>query len=542
MLNRPIASAGVLLCSLWAMPASAQPAPAARPAPPATAEVSQFAISGNTLLPQSAIDVALVPYRGRRTVAELQQAALTVQNLYRDAGFGAVIVYLPEQNFASGQVMLKVVEGRIREIVVIGAQRSKTQSLRDQLPELREGRTPQLRTLDAQVQLANQNPSRQIAVVLEPGAATGDVDARISVVERAATAWTLSAENTGTEQTGRWRAGAGWRHADLWGRSHLLSLAAQTSIEKASAVRIGSIAYSAPLPAWAMRLDAYAARSNVDGGSTATAAGALQFVGRGNVLGVRATRLLPRIGNLEQRITAGVDHREYLNDCSIAGLPEGACGAAGQSVAVTPLTIEYALQRGGDEAQGVHVALSRNLDRGGRHAAASNFEAVRAGAKPAYTTLRLDAQLQRPLSALGSAWRWQLRAFAQFTPDALVPGEQFGLAGAGVVRGYDEREVIGDNALAASFELWGPELGGARWLGRGWRALGFVDAGRVSNRHDAQCRTGLTRCTLAAVGIGLRSGPGPWQLRADLAVPLKDGNRSDRHHAKLHVAASVTFD
>lgn len=542
MLNRPIASAVVLLCSLWAVPASAQPAPAARPASPATVEVTQFAASGNTLLPQSAIDAALAPYRGRRTIAELQQAALAVQNLYRDAGFGAVIVYLPEQNLASGQVMLKVVEGRIREIVVIGAQRSTTQSLRGDLPELREGRTPQLRALDAQVQLANQNPSRQLAVVLEAGAASGDVDARISVTERAATAWTLSVENTGTEQTGRWRAGAGWRHADLWGLSHLLTLQAQTSIEKPSAVRIGSIAYSAPLPAWAMRLDAYAARSNVDGGSTATAAGALQFVGRGNVLGLRTTRLLPRIGDLEQRIVVGVDHREYLNDCSIAGLPEGACGAAGGSVAVTPLTLEYTLQRGGDEAQGVHVALSRNLDRGGSHAAPANFEAVRAGAKPGYTALRLDAQLQRPLPALGSGWRWQLRALAQFSPDALVPGEQFGLAGAGVVRGYDEREVVGDNALAASVELWGPELGGARWLGRGWRALGFFDAGRVSNRHDAQCRTGLTRCTLAAVGLGLRTAPGPWQLRADLAVPLKDGNRSERRQAKLHVAASVTFD
>lgn len=542
MESRPIARAVALLCSLWCTHVWAQPA-----SPQATGavavDVRQFDVTGNTLLQPAVIDAALARHVGRRTLAELQQAAQSVQTLYRDAGYGAVIVYLPEQNLSAGRVALRVVEGRIREVVVVGGQRTTARTLRDDLPELQTGRTPHLRTLDAQVQLANHNPARQLAVVLEPGASTGEVDARVSVTERPPMAWTLSADNTGTTQTGRWRAGLGWRHADLWGRSHLLSVQLQTSVEKPSAVRIGSIAYSAPLPSWAMRWDAYAARSNVDGGSTATAAGALQFVGRGNVVGTRVTKLLPRLGELEQHVSLGVDHRAYLNDCSIEGLPEGACGTAGESVAVTPMTLEYGLQRGGDAAQSLQVSLSRNLDRGGRHAAAANFDAVRAGAKPAYTTLRWDAQMRRPLPALGADWRWQLRALGQFTPDALVPGEQFGLAGSGVVRGYDEREVVGDNAWAASFELWGPEFGSAAsMLGGGWRALAFVDGGRVSNHQDAQCRDGLTRCTLASVGLGLRSGRGPWQLRADLAVPLKDGNRAERNQAKLHVAASVTFD
>lgn len=544
MVSRPIAGAAALLCSLWCHSSWAQTSAAPRAASaPGAVDVKQFDVSGNTLLPQATIDAAVAAHTGRRTLTELQQAAQAVQGLYRDAGYGAVIVYLPAQDLTAGRVALRVVEGRIREIVVVGGQRTTPRSLRDDLPELDAGRTPNLRALDAQVQLANQNPARQMAVVLEPGASTGEVDARVSVTERPPMAWTLSADNTGNSQTGHWRAGIGWRHADLWGRSHQLSLQAQTSVEKPSAVRIASVAYSAPVPTWALRWDAYAAYSNVDGGSTATAAGALQFVGRGNVLGMRVTRLLPRIGELEQHVTVGIDHRAYLNNCTIAGLPEGACGAAGESVAVTPLTIEYALQRGGDAAQSVRLALSRNLDRGGRHADAANFEAVRAGAQPAYTTLRWDAQMLRPLPALGADWRWQLRALGQFTADALVPGEQFGLAGSGVVRGYDEREVVGDNAVAAMFEVWGPEFGSPRaMLGGGWRALAFVDGGRVSNRKDAQCRDGLTRCSLASVGLGLRSGRGPWHLRADLAVPLKDGNRSERSQPKLHVAASVTFD
>ena len=124
--------------------------------------------------------------------------------------------------------------------------------------------------------------------------------------------------------------------------------------------------------------------------------------------------------------------------------------------------------------------------------------------------------------------------------DALVPGEQFGVAGATVVRGYREREVVGDSAVVASAELLGAER---TWFGLAWRPVLFVDAARAWNQLDTPCLGNQSRCTLASAGVGLRSAPGgPWQLRADVAVALKEGTRTERNHARLHLAASYTFE
>ena len=501
--------------------------------------VTQFAVSGNSLLAQADIDAVLARYKGERTLAELKQAAQAVQDLYRAAGYGAVVAYLPEQAVRGGQVSIAVLEGRIERVVVVGAERTSIEQMRAMLPQLKEGTTPQLRALDAEIQFANENPARQVAVVLEAGQRAGAVDARIAVTEKPLTAWTLAVDNTGTPQTGEGRVSVGWRHASLWGRDHQLSLQYQTSIEKPSQVSIASANYSVPFYGAGLRVDVYAARSDVDGGTTPTAAGALQFIGRGNVLGLRASKQLRRWGEFDQRFSVSADQREYLNDCSIAGLPPGACGVAGESVAVSPLTLEYTMQRGGEHALGFNLALARNLDRGGRHAAPANFDAVRAGAKPGFTALRWSAFLQRPLQALGD-WRIGLRLAGQLTSDALVPGEQFGVAGATVVRGYREREVVGDSAVVASAELLGAER---TWFGLAWRPVLFVDAARAWNQLDTPCLGNQSRCTLASAGVGLRSAPGgPWQLRADVAVALKEGTRTERNHARLHLAASYTFE
>ncbi len=516
------------------------PVLAAAQAVPARAVINDFKLSGNTLLSAQAIDAALAPYLGERSMAELKQAAAAVQALYRQAGYGAVVVFVPEQTLSGGSAAITVLEGRIARITVLGQQRVSAEQVRGSLPALQEGRTPQVRRLDAQMQLANENPTRQLALVLEPGQKPGEVDANISVTERAPQQWTLSVDNTGNKQTGHTRATIGWRHGAPWGRDDQFSVQYQTSLDKPGAVSILSVNYSMPLYAQGMRLDAFAAHSDVDGGSTTTVAGPLQFVGRGNVLGLRLATVMARLGEFDQRVTLGLDRREYLNDCSIVGLPAGACGPAGESVAVSPLTLEYALQGGGDQPMGMNLALSRNLDLGGRYTRPSHFDAVRAGAPQGYTMLRVSLFANRTLPR---GWRLQARLNGQLSPDALVPGEQFGIAGANTVRGYAERELIGDSAWLANLELAGPELSGvARGSLRSLRVLGFVDGAVASNRLDTECLAGRTRCSVSAVGLGLRAAGTSWQLRADLAYPLRDGNRTEKHAPKLHLAASVAFE
>jgi len=71
----------------------------------------------------------------------------------------------------------------------------------------------------------------------------------------------------------------------------------------------------------------------------------------------------------------------------------------------------------------------------------------------------------------------------QYTRDALVVGEQFGLGGPESLRGYLVREVSNDKGASAQFEVFTPDLARTVGLSEGFRvrAVGFYEAGTVSS-------------------------------------------------------------
>src|SRR3954470_1617840 len=106
MTQEKFAPLGVLLAALALVPIAARAQPAA--APPAAEEarfdVRGFTINGNTLIDSVALASVLGRFKGQRTLTELQEAARTVQGLYADAGYGAVVAYLPPQPVSDGNV------------------------------------------------------------------------------------------------------------------------------------------------------------------------------------------------------------------------------------------------------------------------------------------------------------------------------------------------------------------------------------------------------------------------------------------------------
>ena len=509
--------------------------------------VNRFAITGNTLLPQAALLEALDRFKGERTLDELKQAALAVQEKYREAGFSAVIAYVPPQPAVNGVATIAVLEGRLQRVDVIGNKQFSEANILRSLPLLAPGLTPQVPRLDAQIQLANDHPSKKVAVLLEAGAQQGEVQAHITVTEAPVQRWVASLDNTGNAATGRLRASLSYLHSALWDLDHQLALQFQLAPEKPSAVAVFSASYRVPFHAQGMTLDAYAAHSNVDGGSTASAAGAVQFSGKGVVLGTKLTKYLRRWGEVDQRVVFGLDQRAYINDCSVAGLPAGACGAAGESVTVHPLSLEYSAQRSGAMPVGVSVSVARNLALGGAHGSAANFDAVRSGAKREYTQLRANLSAG---FALPQRWQAQLRVNGQFSRDALVSGEQFGLGGAYSVRGYAEREMLGDSGVAGSAEIYTPELTRLKAAVAGdasssARLLAFVDAGQVRNRLGTPCLDVATRtathCGLASFGVGLRAATGALQFRLDLSQALRDAQRTKRNDLSASFQVVYSF-
>lgn len=521
-------------------------APPPAQAQAARVQVKAFRVNGNTLLPQATLDAALAPYKGERTLDELKKAAQAVQEAYRDAGYAAVLAYLPAQSSADGVATITVVEGKLGRMIVNGNKRISEDNIRRALPHMQLGMTPRVRELDAQIALANENPSRQLAVTLEAGAKAGEVDARVQVAEENPVRWSVGIDNTGNASTGRMRANIGFQHSSLWDLDHQLSAQFQTAPEHIDRVLVLSANYRMPFYAQGLTLDIFGAYSDVDGGTTSIVAGDLKFAGSGRVLGARVGKPLLRWGEVDHRVSLGLESRDYINDCTIVGLPPGACGAAGASVSVQPLTLDYSLQSGGEMPIGASASLSHNLGFGGSHGDAADFAAVRADARKRYTVLRFNAQTAMRLPR---DWQVQLRAAAQLTDDLLVPGEQFGIAGAQTLRGYEEREITGDRGFAGTLEVLTPELWSDDSLGV-LRLLGFVDGGKVWNKvvdanRATYCRGlppgGQTSCGLLSTGLGLRLTGPALQVRLDWGHALRDGRTTKKGDNSAHLSATYTF-
>ena len=535
-----------LAVACWSTLVEASPAGATEPAADREAtvqvQVERFEVEGNTLLPAERIDAELARYRGAATLARLREAAAAVQDLYRDAGFGGVVAFLPGQTASGGVVRIRVVEGKLVKVRIGGNQRHSPESIRAALPALQEGRTPEVRLIDAQLQLANENPGRNIQVLLQPGSEPATIEAQLSVTERAPARTTLRADNTGSEASGRWRMALGWQHADLFGTGQVLTLEAQTAPRDAKNVKVLSGAWRLPLPQWLSTVDAFAAWSDVKTGGTSTAAGDLDFQGQGSVLGVRGTRYLPRWNTVDQRVSLGLDWREYRNQCTIDGLPEAACGSAGASVALHPLSLTYTAQSAGELPWGLSLSLQGNSGIGGRRAGPQDFEAVRAGATRLYSFGRVSANVGTgPLAWLGNAGL-TVQFSGQATGSTLVPGEQFGVGGAQSVRGYDEREINGDNGAQVSVELVSASLI-EKFLDQPalLRLLLLADAGHVNNPNGDNCQDKRSSCRIGSLGIGLRFAVRDVTARIDVARAFAAGSRTEKGDVRAHASFTVGF-
>ena len=104
---------------------------------------------------------------------------------------------------------------------------------------------------------------------------------------------------------------------------------------------------------------------------------------------------------------------------------------------------------------------------------------------------------------------------AQLTPDSLLPLERFSLGGLSTVRGYPQNQLVSDNAINASAELRIPLTRNTNRL----QLTPFIDSGYGWNNKTPNASTQF----LLGTGIGLR-----WQaasglfLRTDYGISLTD--------------------
>lgn len=495
---------------------------------------------GNHVLPRRTIESAVYPFLGpHRTLDTVKQASDALEKAYKDAGFGAVYIDIPEQTVDRGIVRLKVTEGRIDRVHVRGDRYFSDRQIRAGLPAIASGKTLALPDLQQELAKINSRTAdRIVSPILKAGPKPGTLDVDLTVKDRLPLHGSMQYDDRHTADTTPNRATAALSYGNLWQRQDSLGIEYQTAPAKPSDAEVFVANYTGHLGA----TDALAALSYIHTSSNVVALGTLGVLGKGTIYGAHYIRPLANTAALSETFNAGVDYKNVLTSVAPSA-PASTAPAAATSTAVTA-AVHYlnwsAVYSATWRRPGQTFSLNAGANFGVRSVVngPNEFENVRYNARPNYFDLRIGANA---IEALPAGFSITQRFNGQWADAPLVNNEQFSLGGADTVRGYLEAETLGDSGAAAGVELHSPALG--KHLGAiqiPLYAFAFVDAG-VANIVDplpGQARN----VSLWSDGVGLRlENLAGFAGAFDYAIARRAGIRTRRDDSRLDFILQYAF-
>jgi hemolysin activation/secretion protein len=500
-------------------------------------EIRSYRLEGNTLLPQPEIERLLAPFTGKqKDFGDVQRALEALQDRYQAAGYAGILVMLPEQELERGDVTFRVIEPKVGRVLVEGNEHFSSDNARRSVPALVPGRTPNTREVSASVKVANENPAKQTAVLLRPGTVEGGVDAVIRVADVPPVRYSLSFDNTGNKETGTYRTAFSYQHANLFDRDHVLTLQYVTSPRNTNDVEVYGLGYRIPLYGPGDSIDLIAGYSTVDSG---TVQNLFDVSGQGAIYAFRYNHNLPKLGEYEHRLVYGIDYRAYQNLVT----PVGGTFNFVPDITVHPASLTYSgLLRSQQSDLNFYLGYAQNLP-GGSDGIDSDFKNSRRDARAAYRIWRVGGAYTR---AFLKEWQFRLKVDTQYSRDALIAAEQFGLGGADSIRGFNERYMSNDKGFRSNWEIYTPNYGDFPGLDKAkLRFLAFYDTGHVG-RNSRQPGE-LARVSMDSIGVGMRMSYGNnLTVKADFAEVLHDGTQfgtpAGRKHAnRWHISMGYVF-
>ena len=469
-------------------------------------EVRAFTVSGDNPLGDRAQEL-LRPYLGEQSGLEgLSAAADALEQALIDAGYSFHRVSLPPQSLDSGRVELRVVAFALGQIAIEGNRFFDRDNILHALPELRPGQAPNTLGLGRSLDMANEQPARQIQLTFRESEQPDAIDALLKVEDSSPQVWFVNLDNSGSSDAETFRATLGYQNSNLFNKDHALTATLTFAPEDPSSTRQFGLNYHLPLYAHGALLDFLVSDSEVSGG---TVAENVEVSGKGSVFGASYRRPLLSDGGLRHSWRVGLQYKLYNNSVDVSG------STVESDVLSLPLELGYQLSYGGRKGVfGLDLSAAANIESGS-HNTPEDYQRARNGAEPDWNLLRYRLSWDMPFRK-----DWMLRTWlrGQSSSDRLIPGEQFGVGGAASLRGFEERSITADTGNQATLELWSPA-----W--RGLRGLLFYDAARMQNN----ALPGLDEPSesLSSWGLGLRYG---WKQQLSIALDhgvILEGGGSD---------------
>ncbi len=495
-------------------------------------DISGYTVEGATLLSKAEIDAAVAPFVGKsKDFSDVERALEAVEGLYAQRGYSAVHLLLPEQELEKGKVLFKAIEGRFGKIIVSDNKFVSEANVLNALPSLRSGGVPSSKQIANELKLANENPARQLNVVLKAGDKDDEVDASVLVTDSKPTAWNMTLDNTGSKETGNSRLSASYRNANLFDKDQVANVQFQTSPEHPDRVIVLGGSYKIPRYQSGDSLEVFGGYSNVN----SLVGGLTNFQGGGLMLSARDNKMLDRVAGFDPQFSFGFDWRTF-NELKQT---QPTTTVLYNKVVATPLSAALTASKNSSTSNAtLNISYSLNvpLMSEGKRADFATYDPSCAQGNPSclkpdanYSVLRYGASYT---STVGDAWQLRAAMNGQKSGNVLILGEQMRLGGADGVRGFAEGAEGGENGIRVNLEAYTPEK--QVWSLQS-RALVFYDAGKVSSSNGSSSG-------IASAGFGFRAtSSNQLSLRADIGRILNEGNDPLYRKGDWHAHASMSM-
>lgn len=500
----------------WDEPLTTSPVPqaVAPPAPPAGDPGPCFSISDirvvqGHVLPAKSLQRLITSYQGRcLTAADLQALQQGMNSLALAQGLVTTRVVIPEQNLASGMLVLEVWPGHLERFTVNAPYRMDVELA---LP-LQQGDLLNLRALEQAIDSLNRLESVQAGVELEPGERPGGSIAVFTLNRQKPWHLTAAWDSEAIEQNPNNTVRLSLTVDNPLRLADRLIIGSHANLQDAEVdnAKGSSIDYDLPLGWWRFSVgaDQFDYRNPIEVGLTTFVSS-----GRSQSLRLELARTLWRDG--KHRLSVALQGKQRVNDNFIDDVTVG--------VSTSRL-----------KAWGLRTDLSRVAAPWVMDASlAVDYGDTRLKANPSpvdddYTRLNVNTRVQYhwPRSSLS----WSLNG--QWSDAILLPSEQFALAGQ--VRGYAPLSLNAATALASRvewarpilFDRWGftsirPQIGAEMaWAPHAGGNPGAERLSAVTTGLTVPWKQVLTQLQIAApLDAGsTQTPPDDWQLDASISV------------------------
>lgn len=464
-------------------------------------EIKAFHFDGNSVFSTAALQALLADAVGQRLdPSALDEVRERINRLYVDAGYlnsGALLAAPGGVIAADGIVTFRIVEGRVADVRIRGLERLDPRYVRSRL--VREGEPLNIDRLQERFRLLLADPLfDKINSRIVPGDTVGVAVLDIEVERARPYALDVFVNNYRPPSVGSTALGLHGVVRNLTGQGDALEATLQHT-QGGDPVHVG----------WSVAPRGQGTRvfASVDRSVSAVIEESLATID------IKSRSSSAEIGvgqtvtdTLARRIDLGLVYARRRSANTLLGLPFSF--TPGEVEGVSEVRAWRFSQEWTERWETQAVALRSVLSVGRNNANPAANPSVDPAAIPARRYLVWTGQTQFVRSGVAAGGDVRLRASAQYSPDRLLPLEQFAVGGIATVRGYRENSVLRDRGFAASTEYrQALPIGAAN--GGNLAAFGFFDLGGGANKGGPWQR-------LASVGAGLR-----WQiggLTVDLSV------------------------